>query len=132
MKKLFSLLAIFTILIGSNTSPAHAVEVKSYPNKVNVSVHLATSLTMTLNTSYQLFNRDTSKTHTIPSNTVLTVKKETSGITVTYTGFSQTSAKGFDVKEMISSKQIAIANIDTAIRRGGDFRLRSGKNPEKR
>lgn len=104
--------------MGSNTIPAHAVEVKAYPNKVNVSVHLASSLTMTLNTSYQLFNRDTSKTHTIPSNTVLTVKKETSGITVSYTGFSQTSAKGFDVKETISSKQIAIANTDTAIRRG--------------
>lgn len=106
--------------MGSNTIPAHAVEVKAYPNKVNVSVHLASSLTMTLNTAYQLLNRDTSKTHTIPSNTVLTVKKETSGITVSYTGFSQTSAKGFDVKEIISSKQIAIANTDTAIRRGAD------------
>jgi stage II sporulation protein D len=118
VKKLFSLLAIFIILLGSNTIPAHAVEVKAYPNKVNVSVHLASSLTMSLNTSYQLFNRDTSKTHIVPSNTVLNVKKESSGITVSYSGFSQTAAKGFDVKEIISSKQIVVAKTDTAIRKG--------------
>jgi stage II sporulation protein D len=118
VKKLFSLLVIFTIIMGSNTLPAHAIEVKAYPNKVNVSIHLASSMTMSLNTSYQLFNRETNKTNIIPSNTILTVKMTTNGTNVSYSGFNETSSKGFDVKEIISSKQIAIANTDTAIRRG--------------
>lgn len=54
----------------------------------------------------------------IPSNTILNVKKDSSGITVSYSGFSETSAKGFDVKEIVSSKQIVVAKTDTPIRKG--------------
>jgi stage II sporulation protein D len=131
---LFSALVVFCIpsitnAADSTTTPAP--EVKKYPNQVSVSVQTAPSLTISLNNSYQLTNNQTGESMLIPSNTVLSVKKSSSSVAVSYTGFSQSSTSGFLVQELDSQTVTSIAALSNGHSYRGSFSLKvNGNNIE--
>lgn len=119
MKRVFPLLLILILLVECLTTiNTKAIQLKSYSNEVNVSIHLATSLTIKPNTAFQLVNKETGKSSIVPSNTTVTVKKESTSVTVSYTGFNEKSTKGFDMREISQSTEIVVSKKDTEIRRG--------------
>ncbi|WP_409272326.1 SpoIID/LytB domain-containing protein [Neobacillus sp. SCS-31] len=117
MKKLYPFLCLL-LLLSAFPQTGKAAEPVQYQNKVDVSILLASSFPIVLNGTYQLVNKDTGKAQVIPPGTTISVKKETAGVTVTYTGFSGTSAKGFDLQEVSSTKKIAFFTYETDMRRG--------------
>jgi stage II sporulation protein D len=117
LKKIISLFS-FLLLLISLPAFTQAAEPKQYSNEVNVSVYLKSSLTITLNGTYQLVNKDSGAKTVVPQNTVLTVSKDSSGVSVSYTGFSQKSAKGFDLQEITGTSKLAVFTADTPLRRG--------------
>lgn len=117
MKKVYSLIC-FLILLLALPPASDAAEPVQYPDEVNVSVYLSSSFPMLLNGTYQLVSKDTNQTTVIPPNTTITIKKATNGITVSYTGFSQTSAKGFDLQELRGTSKLAVFTMDTEMKRG--------------
>ncbi|MDE3840167.1 sporulation protein SpoIID [Bacillus methanolicus] len=122
MKKIVYLFSIL-LIISTFPSFAKAAEPVLYPNEVNVSVHLSNNFTMTLNGTYQLYNKDSGAKTIIPQGTVLTIKKDSTGITVSYTGFSQKSAKGFDLQELAGSS-LSIAKVSNGLSYRGSFYLK--------
>ncbi|WP_053368284.1 SpoIID/LytB domain-containing protein [Bacillus sp. FJAT-27245] len=117
MKKFYPFLCLL-LLFSAFPKTGKAAEPIQYQNKVDVSIFLAASFPMALNGAYQLVNKDTGKVQIIPPETTISVKKDTAGVTVTYTGFSATSAKGFDLQEVSSTKKIAYFTYETDMRRG--------------
>ncbi|WP_059171918.1 SpoIID/LytB domain-containing protein [Bacillus sp. FJAT-27445] len=117
MKKLYPFLCLL-LLVTAFPQTGEAAEPVQYQNKVDVSIFLASSFPMALNGTYQVVNKDTGKAQVIPPGTTISVKKDTAGVTVAYTGFSGTSAKGFDLQEVSSTKKIAFFTYETDMRRG--------------
>lgn len=119
-------MVISLILLLSIAQPnfSKAAEIVNYPNEVNVSVQLASTITMTLNGEYQLLNKDTSAVTTVPKGSILTIKKGTAGVNVTYTNFNQNSVAGFDVQESVSSST-SLTKLSNGKTYRGSFWLRS-------
>lgn len=119
MKKFISIILFMALLFSGGQYPS-AAEVKTYPNSVNVSVHINNSLTLTLNGSYQLTNRQTGSKSIIPPGTTITSSSNGTAVTVSYTGFSQSSTSGFDVQELAGTATLAVFTNQTDMRRGAD------------
>jgi SpoIID/LytB domain protein len=116
MKKVITIFVIlFSLLTPQYTN---AAEVVSYPNNVNVSILLSTNTTLKVNGSYQIVNNDTKKSTIIPNSTTLSIKKESSGVTVNYTGFSEKSTSGFYVEELAGDKKIAVFKANGSMHSG--------------
>lgn len=120
MKKILSIFCSLILLLIYLPTNSKAAELVKYPNEVNVSVHLAASVTMTLNGSYQLNNKDDGNITAIPQNTTITVKKDTAGVSVSYDGFSQNAAKGFDLQEQIGDG-LSLAKVSNGLTYRGSF-----------
>lgn len=123
MKKFISILASLLLLLVYLPTDSKAADLVSYPNEVNVSVHLAASVTLTVNGSYQLSNRDTAEITDIPQGTVLTVKKDSTNVNVTFNGTSLNAAKGFDLQEKLNSST-SLVRVSNGITYRGSFFLK--------
>ncbi|WP_232215855.1 MULTISPECIES: SpoIID/LytB domain-containing protein [Bacillaceae] len=95
-----------------------AAEPVQYPNEVQVSVLLSSNFPMLLDGTYELHNIDNNSKTVIPQNTNLSVKSDSTGITVSYPGFSKKAKNGFNLRELKGSKKLAIFNSTTEMRRG--------------
>ncbi|WNS75108.1 SpoIID/LytB domain-containing protein [Bacillus sp. DTU_2020_1000418_1_SI_GHA_SEK_038] len=123
MKKFISIIASFLLLLVYLPTDSKASELVNYLKEVNVSVHLATSVTLTANGNYQLSNKDTAEITEIPQGTVLTVKKDSSNVNVTFNGTSLNSVTGFDLQEKISSST-SLVRVSNGITYRGSFFLK--------
>ncbi|MBP2241964.1 stage II sporulation protein D [Cytobacillus eiseniae] len=123
MKKFISIVAALFMLFVYLPTYSKAAELVNYPSKVNVSVYLNTNVTFTLNGSYQLSNKDTGNVTQIPPSTTINVKRDSAGITVSYTGFTESSASGFDVQEQVTSSQ-SLARVSNGVTYRGSFFLK--------
>ncbi|MCM3246094.1 SpoIID/LytB domain-containing protein [Cytobacillus firmus] len=119
MKKFISIILFIALLFSGVQNPL-AAGIKTYPNSVNVSVHINKNVTLTLNGNYQLTNRQTGSKTMIPPGTTITATSNSTNVTVSYTGFSQTSTSGFDVNELAGTAQLAVFTAQTDMRRGAD------------
>ncbi|MGN7399515.1 SpoIID/LytB domain-containing protein [Cytobacillus praedii] len=123
MKRFISIFASLLLLLVYLPTNSKAAELVNYPNKVNVSILLNANLTISLNGSYQLSNKDTGNVTEVPPNTTISVKKDSAGVTVSYTGFTETAAKGFDVQEQVSSS-LSLARVSNGVTYRGSFFLK--------
>lgn len=123
MKKFISIFASLLLLLVYLPTDSKAAELVNYPNKVNVSILLNANVTISLNGSYQLSNKDTGNVTQVPPNTTISVKKDSAGVTVSYTGFTESSAKGFDVQEQVSSS-LSLARVSNGVTYRGSFFLK--------
>ncbi|MFE8701692.1 SpoIID/LytB domain-containing protein [Cytobacillus sp. FJAT-54145] len=127
MKKI-SILIITIMLVSIYPSMSKAVEPITYENEVNVSVHLASNLTLTANGSYQLLNKDTNNSTLIPSGTSLSVSKDSTGVVVSFTSINEKSAKGFDLQELTGESSLSLAKLSNGLTYRGSFFLRPNGN----
>jgi stage II sporulation protein D len=109
------ILSLLFILIPPKKSEAAIVH---YPKKVQVSIFQSENLTMSVNGTYQLYNKDNGNIRVIPQGTTVSVKKDSTGITLSYTGFSEKSATGFNLDELTGTSQLAVFTQNTDLRRG--------------
>ncbi|MBY0123488.1 SpoIID/LytB domain-containing protein [Bacillus sp. S/N-304-OC-R1] len=123
MKKFTAILASLLILLVYLPTNSKAADLVSYPQEVNVSVHLAASVTMTVNGNYQLSNRDSGEITDIPQGTVLTVKKDNTNVNVSFSGKSLNAVKGFDLQEKINSST-SLVRVSNGITYRGSFFLK--------
>lgn len=93
-----------------------------YPTKINVSVYKSSSLTISLNGNYQTINNDTKEITILPTNTTVTAKKDTKGITLSYSNFSQTSVSGFEIQEL--KGELSLAKVSNGVTYRGSFTLK--------
>lgn len=121
MKKIALLCSVFTLLIfQSSFQHTSAAAFVQYPNEVNVSVHLAETVTLVANGNYQLINKDSNASTNIPAGTTITAKKNSANITITFTGFSQNAVKGFDIKE-ITGTGTQLMRVSNGVQYRGSF-----------
>lgn len=123
MKKILSIISSFLLLLIYLPTNSKAAELVNYPNEVNISVHLAASVTMTLNGSYQLNNKDTGTVTPVPQNTTITVRKDTTSVSVSYDGFSQNATKGFELQEL-TGDGLSLVKISNGHTYRGSFFLK--------
>jgi stage II sporulation protein D len=112
------------MMIFSIPSLSKAAEPTIYLNPVYVSVQKAASLTMNLNSDYQLTNNQTGTIVIIPANTTVSVKNSSSAVTVSFPGVTQTSSTGFQVQELINPSTTSIAALSNGNSYRGSFSLR--------
>ncbi|MDP4163770.1 MAG: SpoIID/LytB domain-containing protein [Bacillota bacterium] len=117
MKTVYSLLC-FLLLFSALPQASNAAEAIQYSDKVNVSIFLSNNFPIFLNGNYQLVNKDTNEITVIPAKTTLTIKKDSSSMTVSYSGFNQKSTAGFDLQELSGTKKLAIFTMNTEMKRG--------------
>ena len=117
MKKILSIGTIIALLLVLPTL-SRAAELKTYPDKVNVSVYKSASLTLKFNNVYQVVNSQSGTVTAIPPNTALSVKNNGTDIVISYGGATLTSSSGFDVQELNGVNKVAIFPQDTSIRSG--------------
>lgn len=117
MKKITGFLAFF-MLFSLAPRINEAAEPVQYPNEVQVSVLLSSSFPMFLGGTYELDNLDDHSKTVIPQNTNLSVKSDSTGITVSYPGFSKKAKNGFELTELTGIKKLAIFNTSAEMRRG--------------
>ncbi|WP_409973267.1 SpoIID/LytB domain-containing protein [Bacillus sp. Bva_UNVM-123] len=130
MKKLFSLISSLIIIFTCLPASTKAAELVNYPNMVNVSIQLANSVTMTLNGSYQLSNKDTGAVTPLAQGTAISVKKDSSGVVVSYNGTSVNSVKGFDLQELASGSVSLVRSSNGVTYRGSFFLKPNGSQIE--
>lgn len=123
MKKFLSIFSSLLLLLVYLPINTKANELAIYPNKVNVSIQLASSLTMTLSGNYQLSNKETGVVTPIPQGTAITVKKDGSSVVVSYNGVSENSVNGFDLQEL-ASDSLSLVRANNGVTYRGSFFLK--------
>jgi stage II sporulation protein D len=117
LKKIASFL-VFFMIVSLLPKMNEAAEPVQYPNEVQISILLSSSFPITLNGTYQLHNLDNQSKTIIPQNTTISVKSDSTGITVSFTGFSQKAKNGFNLQEMKGTKKLAVFKSTSEMRRG--------------
>jgi stage II sporulation protein D len=124
LKKYLPILT-FIILLFAIPSLSKAAELKNYPKKVTVSVYKSASLTLKLNTVYQLLDNQSGTVTPLLPDTIMTIKNNGTNIVVSYSGTTLTSSSGFDVQEMDSdSTDPAKGTLSNGISYRGSFILK--------
>ena len=124
MKKFLPVL-LFSMMLFAVPSLSHAAEPAVYANTVYVSVQKAASFTMNLNSDYQLTNNQTGILSIVPAGTTVSVTKSAAGVTVSYSGVTQSSAAGFLVQELESpGTTTAVAALSNGLSYRGSFQLK--------
>lgn len=123
MKKFLSIFSSLLLLLVYLPINTKANELAIYPNKVNVSIQLASSITMTLSGNYQLSNKETGVVTPIPQGTAITVKKDGSSVVVSYNGVSENSVNGFDLQEL-ASDSLSLVRANNGVTYRGSFFLK--------
>ena len=98
-----------------------------YNNEVNISIHLSTTVKLTLNGSYQLNNKDTGNVTAIPTGTVLNVAKDSNGVTVTFGTFRESSISGFNIEELVGTGT-SFVQVNTGNKYRGSLFLKPNGN----
>ncbi len=101
----------------------YPTERMAYPNEVNVSVYLATSVSVSINGNYQLHNRDTGEVTPIPRGTSITAIKDAGHVSVTVDGHTYNSSKGFDIQEL-AADQLSLLRLNNGITYRGSLFLK--------
>ncbi|KXG08982.1 Amidase enhancer [Anoxybacillus sp. P3H1B] len=118
MKYMFSLIAASLMLFFFLPSSPKALSVVSYPNPVNVLLYQGSSVSITINGNYQLFNKQKGTITPLSNNTTLTVKYTLNGVTITNGSTLDSSTLGFTIQETQGVYALSLLKINNTLYRG--------------
>jgi len=123
LKKALAIVSSLILLLIYLPSYTEAAETAQYPNQVKVSIFLKNSVTLTLSGNYQLNNLDTGEITPLVKGSSLTAVKDGSNVSVSVSGETKTSVKGFNVEELADGST-SLTRVSNGVTYRGSFFLK--------
>lgn len=95
------------------------MEVVTYENPVNVLVYNGTSVTVSVNGNYQIFNKEKKTITPLADGTTLVFQYYPSKVSVTYNAKSDFSSTGFTIQETKGAAPLSLVKVNNTRYRGG-------------
>jgi stage II sporulation protein D len=98
---------------------SNAMEVVTYENPVNVLVYNGTSVTVSVNGNYQIFNKEKKTITPLADGTTLVFQYYLSKVSVTYNAKTDFSSTGFIIQETKGAAPLSLVKVNKTRYRGG-------------